>query len=68
MVLIERELSFAQSTDVRQKGRSVSHETRERAWNREQEAVWCELLSYKGIAADTLYAVITTLTRSGGNS
>ena len=30
MALIERELSFAQSTDVRQKGRSMSHETRER--------------------------------------
>ena len=30
MVLIERKLSFAQSADVRQNGRSMSHETRER--------------------------------------
>lgn len=34
-------------------------------WNKEWEAVWSDPLSYKDIAADTLYVVLAVLTVSG---
>lgn len=48
---------------MRQKGRSVGHETGMRWFGTEEEAAWSDPLSHKGIA---LYVVLTALTVSRG--